>query len=105
MSNSSSSSSDSAYIASLNALSTTISNNCLIVISAVGIPLNLVSLFIFSRPRLNKTNMGFLCSSQCVVDLILLVTTLLLTRGSTFVFGVSVYNASDFICKINTFFR
>lgn len=94
-----------SYAASLSSLSTQISNNFVIVSSAIGIPLNLLSIFIYLRPNLNKTNMGFLYACQAFVDMTLLLVTLFLIRGSSFIFGTTVSNASDFVCKLLTFVR
>nr|QVK45683.1 G protein-coupled receptor [Proales similis] len=75
-----------------------------VVLVPTGILLNLANLFVFSRARLNKTNMGFLYLIQTAVDLVLLFYTLFVI-GSNTVFGVEFEHLSDMMCRLVTFGR
>lgn len=77
----------------------------LLVSSAIGIPGNLLSILVFSRLLHQKTNMAFLCISQSVIDLTLLILTLLYLRGSAYVFGYALNNVNPAWCKSWAFFR
>jgi ABC-type xylose transport system permease subunit len=70
----------------------------------MGVALNLFSLYIFTRASLNKTNMGFLYLYQTVADLIVLLANIFIFRSSI-LFGFSLTNQSDIICKLMTLFR
>nr|QVK45688.1 G protein-coupled receptor [Proales similis] len=75
-----------------------------IIVSPIGVLLNMFSFYVFSRPRLNKTNMGFLYRWQSAVDIILLLLTTFVFASRS-VFGVSFANTSDFLCRVLTFLR
>ena len=75
-----------------------------IILSSVGIPCNIISIFIFARLMRNKNNMGFLYVWQCSVDLLALLFSLLLIRSNE-TFGIELSNQSDFACKCLTFLR
>jgi hypothetical protein len=70
-----------------------------VVCVPVGILLNLVSIYVFQRPRLNKTTMGFMFTYRSIVDILLLLTVLLLIRGDA-LFQVVLYQQSDILCKL-----
>ena len=91
-----------AYYTSLN---NDISNYFVIVSSSIGIPLNLVSILVFSRFINKKNNMGFLYISQSVVDIILFLTWLLVMRSSPLMFPQLPENVSKSACKVVRFFR
>lgn len=93
-----------AEIAYLNKLSLDITNSLTIITSAVGIPANLISIFIFARLLRNKTNMGFLGLVQSSVDLIMLLLYLFVFR-SQLLFGTAFINQNDTSCRVITFFR
>ena len=66
---------------------------------AIGIPCNLISIFIFARlMNNNKNNMGFLYVWQCSIDLILILFTILLLRSGT-TLGVELRNQYQWGCK------
>ena len=69
-----------------------------IVSSSIGIPCNIISIFIFARLMRIKTNMGFLFIWQCSVDLLMLLLYLFLFR-STSTFGINIYGINNFDCK------
>jgi hypothetical protein len=70
----------------------------------IGVCLNILSAYIFLRPSLNKTNMGFLNFIKCLVDSIICLSNLLVFRSSV-TLGYSVYNYYDLTCRILTFYR
>jgi hypothetical protein len=70
----------------------------------MGIVLNTISLFVFLRPSLNKTNMGFLYLSQTTVDLILLIYYVFVVRAPL-IFGYTLTNRSEPWCKFWQLFR
>lgn len=91
------------YIAYLNQLSSSINWYYNIISSSIGIPCNILSIFIFFRLMRNKTNMGFLGVWQCCIDLAMLLLFLLAFRSQTF--GFSVPSTSDSACKFLTYMR
>lgn len=101
---SSNSSSSSDYAASLTKLSTNINNYLSIILPSIGIPCNLISVFIFWRLRRNKSNMVFLGIFQSLVDAVLLLFVLLLFR-SQYTIGFSISAQTDGLCKLLTFIR
>lgn len=96
--------SDAAYALYLSRLANNISYYFLIVSSAIGIPTNMVSIFIFWRLSRNKTNMGYFGMWQTTVDAILLLTFLLVIRNQV-IFPRSFASFSDSLCKFLTFYR
>ena len=76
-----------------------------LVSSAIGIPCNLISIFIFARLTRNKTNMGFLYVCQCIVDLFLLLVMLLAVRSWPTIFYYNFMNMSDGLCKFLTYLK
>ena len=95
-------SSYSTYISSINS---NMNKYFVIVSSAIGIPCNIISIFIFARLMRNKTNMGFLYVCQCSVDLYLLLATLLVIRSSTVVFPFTIATINDDWCRFANFIR
>jgi hypothetical protein len=75
-----------------------------VTIPVIGIVLNTISLFVFSRPSLNKTNMGFLYLSQTIVDLTLLVYYVFVVRAPL-IFGYSLTSLDEASCKFWQLFR
>lgn len=98
------SSSDYAAYLYLSKLSTNINNYLSIILPAIGIPCNLISIFIFWRLRKNKSNMVFLGIFQSLVDTILLFLVLIVFR-SEFTIGLNVANQSNIICKLVIFIK
>jgi hypothetical protein len=76
-----------------------------LVSSTIGIPCNLISIFIFARLTRNKTNMGFLYVCQCIVDLFLLLVMLLVVRSWPTIFYYNFMNMSDALCKLLTYMK
>ena len=92
--------------ASINRITSSIVYYDNIFILAVGVPLNLINIFVFTRLMLNKknkTNIGFLGLCQSIVDIILLMYFQLVFRSSFF--GVTFTNTSDALCKSLNFIR
>nr|QVK45684.1 G protein-coupled receptor [Proales similis] len=83
-------------------------NRITFVFTAVALPIavlfNIANLLVFTRKRLNQTNMGFLYVCQTLVDIMLLVFTTF-TMGSTFIFGIEIARLSDFSCRMVLFMR
>ena len=77
----------------------------MITSSAIGIPCNILSIFIFARLMRNKTNMGFLYVCQCTVDLFLLLVMLLAVRSWPTIFYYNFQNMSDDLCKLLTYMK
>ena len=96
--------SNQTYAQFLSKLSIDINNNFLIASSAIGIPSNLISIFIFSRLINAKTNMGFLYVWQTVIDFLLLTLNLFVFRPQL-IFGRSLTSNSEFACRFIQFFR
>lgn len=92
------------YSMYLTRLSNDISNNMNIIMSAIGIPCNLLSIIIFTRLLRNKTNMGFLGIFQSIIDMLILALFLLVFRSSQ-LFGTSFAGMNDSLCKFLTFLR
>jgi hypothetical protein len=65
----------------------------------IGIVLSCISLIIFSRPALNKTNMGYFYFWQTLVDIVLLLYIVFIIR-SQLLFGYSLSNQHDALCKV-----
>lgn len=72
---------------------------------SLGIPLNLVSMFIFFRLMRNKTNMGFLGIIQCITDLLILSVFSVLYRSNAYLFQTNWINLSNASCKLLSFLR
>lgn len=78
----------------------------LIVTSSVGIPCNLVSIVVFAMLMKNKTNMGFLYTIQCLVDLFLILISLLFLRATSInLTTVGFDSLSDPMCRFFKFIR
>jgi hypothetical protein len=87
-----------------NNLNSTINYHYTITLMPIGIVLNLFAIYIFQRPRLNKTTMGFLYTCQALADMFLLIQTIFVARGEM-VFKMKIYNRSEFLCSISNFLR
>ena len=83
----------------LNTYSTEITNYTVNVIIPIGLVFLSLSIFVFSRKNLNKTNMGFLYTWQCGADMAAILIYFLFIRIS-FGIGAQVSNLSDFSCRI-----
>ncbi len=82
-----------------------INNYLSLTVFPIGILLNAFSLYIFSRPRLNKTNMGILNRWQLVIDIFLLAASAFVYRHHTILFPTSFYLYSSTTCGLLTFMR
>lgn len=106
-----SNSSNSSLISSYEAYITNITNQFIyyfvIVSSVIGISGNLLSMVIFIRLTFKNTkiNMGLLYTCQTIIDLITLILTLLVFRGSVFIFGINILTISDSYCRAFGFLR
>lgn len=107
MQNNSNSSSALSYEAYINNMNNQFTFYFVVVSSAIGIPGNLISMFVFIRLAIkNKNiNMGILYTCQTIIDLIVLVATLLLLRGPVFLFGYSFLNIHDAYCRVFSFMK
>ena len=101
------SSNTSSYDAYLNSINNQMTYYFVVISSAIGIPGNLISMFIFIRLAIKnpKINMGFLYTCQTIIDLLVLIFTLFVFRGSVYLFGYLVMNISDSYCRGFMFFR
>ena len=102
-----SSSNMSSYEAFINNINQQFIFNYLIVSSAIGIPGNLLSLIVFVRLMIRnpKINMGFLNMCQTIFDLSWLILSLIVIRGSIYLFGVNILTINDSYCRAFTFLR
>ena len=98
-------SSNQTKTAYYNKLNTDISTYFAITTSAIGIPLNLINIIVFTKLLHQKTNMGFLCLCQAIIDLFLLLDFFLLTRSSPLIFPQSLDSYSDFLCRFVKYMR
>ena len=99
-----SSNSTNNYAVYLSNLSNNLNNYLSIILPSIGIPCNLIAVFIFWRLRGNKSNLVFLGVFQSLVDTVLLLFVLIIFR-SQFTIGVNIANQSDSICKFVTFIK
>ena len=101
------SSNTSSYDAYLNNINNQMTYYFVVISSAIGIPGNLISMLIFIRLAIknSKINMGFLYTCQTIIDLLVLIFTLFVFRGSVYIFGYLVINISDSYCRGVMFFR
>ena len=98
------SNSSNNYAAYLSKLNNNINNYVSIILPSIGIPCNLISVFIFWRLRRNKSNMVFLGIFQSVIDAILLLLVLIVFK-SQFTIGLNISIQSDSICRFVTFIK
>lgn len=87
------------FITYLNKLSNTLSYYFFMTIIPTGVILNVVSLYIFTRPRLNKTNMGYLLSILSIWHNVTLIFYVFVARPTT-LFSYSINS-----CGFFTFLR
>lgn len=91
----------STYTAYLNSISNSLGYYYLIVTLPAGIVFNLVSIYIYSRPLLNrKTNTGFLYAWLCIINLLSIMQYTFITK-STLLFGYRVSLA----CGLSNYLR
>lgn len=93
------------YITHLNSVKKYFTQYSILIISAIGVPGNLISLIIFVRLIGKKTNMGFLYSCQCGIDLVSILINLFFILGSGILFNISASTLNDSSCKAYMFFR
>ena len=93
--------------AKLNEMATSVLYYDNIVFLAVGVPLNLINVIVFSRlilNKTNKTNMGFLGLCQSIIDIIILLYFPLVHR-SRLILGVNFSIMNNLLCKLIIYFR
>lgn len=93
-------------VKSINDLNNQITFYFTVVSSAIGLPTNLISAFIFARLMMkNKNNMGLLCMLQSIVDFVLLLLLLFVLRPNPLVFAENLFIKNNAACKLLTFIR
>lgn len=97
-------SNQTSYASNLTWLSNEINNYFYIISMTIGVPCNMMSIFIFSRLMRNKTNMGFFGICQSIIDIFVLVYIFLISR-STYLFHINFSNTSDTSCRVLTYLR
>lgn len=106
MSNSSNLTVNQTIVAYVNDLNNQVTYYFSVVSSAIGLPTNIFSAWIFIIiMKKNKTSMGFLCLIQSIVDFFYLLLLLLVLRPTPLLFAQNFYNSSDLSCKILMFMR
>ena len=102
-----SNSSTSEYESYINKINGQMTYYYVMVSSALGIPGNVISMFVFIHVAVKnpKINMGFLYTCKTAIDLILLIFTLLVFIGSPYLYGYVVTNLNDSYCRGFTFLR
>ena len=75
-----------------------------VIIIPIGIFLNLISIYIFSKPNLNKTKMGFFYNMLCISNIIVLLYYLFF-MDTKITMGYELTLMSDLGCKLITFVR
>jgi uncharacterized membrane protein len=76
----------------------------IVIGTPLGAILNMFAIYIFTRPALNRTNMGFLFRWQKTIDTICLISYALLIR-SPIIFDFDVFTLSDTACKLLSFYK
>lgn len=106
-SNSTNQTSSQSYEAYINTLNNQFVYYFVLSSSAIGIPGNLISMLVFIRIMFKnpKINMGFLYTCQTAIDATVLIFTLLVFRGSTYLFGYLVLNYNLTYCRTFAFLR
>ena len=91
----------------INSISDKLANYFVLVSSAIGITGNLISMVVFIRLAIKnpKINMGFLYTFQSLIDLLVLIFTLFVFRGSVYLFGYVVLNINNSYCRAFAFLR
>ena len=76
----------------------------LVITIPLGILLNMISIYIYSRPNLNKTNMGFFYFHLSIWNTLVLIYYLFV-MDSKQIFPYDLTTSSNSACKIVTFIR
>ena len=98
--------SNQTYTEYLTKLNSDVNKYFLIAAASIGIPCNLVSIFIFAHLIKHKTNMGYLYTIQCLVDLFLFFVSLFLVRSNFInLYPISLDTINDPMCKFIKFIR
>ena len=95
---------DGSYITSLNLINNQINYWFEMITSPIGVCLNLISMYIFSRPSLNKTNMGFFYLNITFWNVIVLLFSFFLIN-SKITLGYDLSITSDTACALVWFIR
>jgi hypothetical protein len=96
--------SDQATISLLNKIYKTMLFYYLVIPLPFGIVTNMIAIFIFRRPNLNKTAMGTYSSFICCGNITALVFFTLI-QNSSVTLGVDLLTSSDPACRLIYFFR
>lgn len=75
-----------------------------VVVMPIGALLNAFSIYIFTRPDLQKTNMGFLFIWQKSIDTLLLLSYTFIFRAPL-LFDIDWHDQSDAACKLLSFYQ
>lgn len=98
--------STASTVAYLSSLHNQITAYFMYITTAIGLPSNLLAAWIFIRiMKKDKTNMGFLYLSQCIVDIVLILAQFIVLRSSPHLFPYNLFNVSDVSCRLLSFFR
>ena len=98
--------SNPTYTAYLTNLNNNINRNFFIVTTSIGIPCNIAAIIVFSLLIKQKTNMGFLYTIQCLVDLFMILVSVFLIRSTTInLYPVGLEGLNDPMCKFIKFMR
>jgi hypothetical protein len=95
---------DKNFVKSLNSLNFQINYWFEIITSPIGVCLNLISMYIFSRPNLNKTNMGFFYINITFWNIVVLLFSFFLIN-SKITLGYELSITSDAACASIWFIR
>ena len=93
-----------SYADYLNNITDNIHVNFNFISSTIGIPGNIISIFIFARLMRHKTNMGFMYIWQCSIDLCVLLLYFVIIQSNS-IYGINLYNKSNISCILITFLR
>ena len=94
----------SSYAQYLGKLTNEISFSLGLILSVVGIPCNILALFIFARLTRNKTNMGFLYIWLCSIDIFIQLIILFILQSKR-IFGVTLTTQSTSMCMLVNFLQ
>jgi hypothetical protein len=88
----------------LNNIGSNINLYTALVLNPIGFVTNILSLFVYTRPRLNKTNMGYLYFWQTSIDICLLGMLIFIGRSRE-IFGQELSTQSNVLCTFTRFIR
>jgi hypothetical protein len=91
-------------IRSLSNIGSNINLYTALVLNPIGFVTNMISLYVYTRPRLNKTNMGFLYFWQTASDICLLGMLIFIGRARE-IFGQALGSQGEGWCIFTSFIR